>query len=475
MANSLDKIRKKMNILAFNEETNDDNKSIIRSKNIICPLCGEDVKIKINNYKIDLFDCKNGHSISHIPLNEFDSTQLINLENIKCDVCKENNKYTAYNNDFYKCYECNKNICPLCKLKHDKENKAHSIYNYDNNSYICAKHNEIYIHFCEFCQTNICTLCEKEHLNHSLLLLSKIMPDKKDILINLDNLKNSINNFNVIINKITGILYTVKININNYYKFVENIINNFDLKKRNYQILKNLNEIINNNNNIIKELNPINNRNDINDKISNIVNIYIKLNHNINMHIHPQMYRDIMLQNIASEQQQQQFLEWLEEQEVFQAESHIIPVKFVKYEEIIKFNGKKLLILFCHPNDKISNLLEKYNNFAFNVEPQTKFIYNGEILSPNLTINEAGITDESYIYVATPLTIFFRRSEPNPVVINCYSNDSVLSVIEKYRIISNDRDTSKKFIYNAKRLQFDKNMAEAGITNNSNIFVVKGK
>ena len=165
---------------------------------------------------------------------------------------------------------------------------------------------------------------------------------------------------------------------------------------------------------------------------------------------------------------------------MFQAESHIIPVKFVKYEEIIKFNGKKSLIIFCRPNDKISNLLEKYNNFAFNVEPQTKFIYNGEILSPNLTINEAGITDESYIYVATPLTIFFRQSgqstiKPNPVVINCYSNDSLLSVIEKYRIISNDRDTSKKFIYNAKRLQFDKNMAEAGITNNSNIFVVKGK
>ena len=34
----------------------------------------------------------------------------------------------------YICYECKKNLCPLCKFIHDK---LHSIINYDNKNYIC--------------------------------------------------------------------------------------------------------------------------------------------------------------------------------------------------------------------------------------------------------------------------------------------------------------------------------------------------
>ena len=62
MANSLDKERKKMNILAMSyDNDNNDKVSLIRSKNIICPKCGELIKMKIDNYKIKLFECKNNH------------------------------------------------------------------------------------------------------------------------------------------------------------------------------------------------------------------------------------------------------------------------------------------------------------------------------------------------------------------------------------------------------------------------------
>ena len=77
----------------------------------------------IKDYKINLYDWKNGHRKENILLNEFEETQNIYLSNIICDICKKNNKSISYNNIFYKCLTCNNNICPLCKSNHDKEHK----------------------------------------------------------------------------------------------------------------------------------------------------------------------------------------------------------------------------------------------------------------------------------------------------------------------------------------------------------------
>ena len=187
MANSIDKSRKKMNILVINNKIINNNKSTIKSKNIICQQCYENVKIKIDNYKIDLLECKNGHSMNKISLNEFENTQIINLKNIKCDICKKKNKYNTYNNEFYKCYECNKNICPLCKIEHDKLN--HNIYNYDIYKYICNKHNDSFTNYCNNCKINLCTICEEDHVNHDKILLSKMMINKNKLINKLEELK----------------------------------------------------------------------------------------------------------------------------------------------------------------------------------------------------------------------------------------------------------------------------------------------
>ena len=140
MANSFDKTRKKMSILVFdidNDNINDNTK--IKSKKIICPECNEDIKMNIKDYKINLKECKNNHKINNILFNEFEETQMIDLKNIKCGICKENNKATTYKNEFYKCYDYNINLCPLCKIKH---NNNHNLINYDKINVICYKHNE---------------------------------------------------------------------------------------------------------------------------------------------------------------------------------------------------------------------------------------------------------------------------------------------------------------------------------------------
>ena len=228
MANSIDKERKMMNIIVLIDETSYDNKKLIKSKNIICPKCGENIKIKINNYKINLFECKNKHRINNIYLNDFEKAQMVDLASIKCDICKEYNKANVYNNEFYKCFICNLNICLLCKSKHDE---THNLINYDKIHYKCNKHGnsyDSYTNYCKNCKINICSLCEKAHLNHDKILLSNMIYEKKELLNKLANLKSSITSFNQNINKIIEILNMVKLNVEHIDKLSEHIINNYN-------------------------------------------------------------------------------------------------------------------------------------------------------------------------------------------------------------------------------------------------------
>ena len=77
------------------------------------------------------------------------------------------------------------------------------------------------------------------------------------------------------------------------------------------------------------------------------------------------------------------------------------------------------------------------------------------------------------------ICVIFRVSingQPNvPIMIQCTPNEKVSDIIEKYRNKANDYDDSKKFIFNAKNLNPNLSAAEAGITNNANIFVVRIK
>ena len=73
------------------------------------------------------------------------------------------------------------------------------------------------------------------------------------------------------------------------------------------------------------------------------------------------------------------------------------------------------------------------------------------------------------------LTIIFRTSsatDDKPIKIQCTSTDLVSDVIDRYRAKSEDKDRTKKFIFNAKELDQTKTVGEAGLTEGSNIFVV---
>ena len=66
-----------INILVYNNKNkNEKDKEIILNE-IICPKCQENILIDIKDYKINLYECKNGHKIDNILLSEFENIQKI--------------------------------------------------------------------------------------------------------------------------------------------------------------------------------------------------------------------------------------------------------------------------------------------------------------------------------------------------------------------------------------------------------------
>jgi len=275
--NEEDRKRNIINILV-----NENNEAIIKeneiiSKEIICPKCKENILIKIDEYKINLFNCKNNHYINKILIKEYENIEKIDISKIICDKCKIKNKSNTYNNEFYRCNICKINICPLCKSNH---NNNHKIINYNNKNYICEIHNMNYTKYCKDCKLNICFMCIKEHKNHSIIDYGDIIISNEDNIKEKNKLEEYINKLNNNIEDIIKILKEVKENMNKYYNIYNNIINNYNCENINYEILYNINEFNRYNNNIIKDINEIINNNNINNKFNNIINIYNKMNNN---------------------------------------------------------------------------------------------------------------------------------------------------------------------------------------------------
>ena len=204
-----------MNIIVNKINDNNDNIKEIMSKDVICPECGDNIYMNIKDFKINLYGCKYSHKINNILISRYENTQKIDLNKIKCDQCKENNKSITHNNEFFICNTCNKNICPLCKLKHDIN---HIIIKYDDKEYICKKHKEQFISYCKKCNENICSICESEHNNHDIINLGKIMPNKNELIKGMEKLKLEIDKFKNNIEIIKEILNRIIKMIEIYYK-----------------------------------------------------------------------------------------------------------------------------------------------------------------------------------------------------------------------------------------------------------------
>ena len=275
-ANQIDKERNEMSVLV-NEKTNtviNENKA--KSKEIICPKCGEACLINFNNYKIKLFECKNNHETNNILINDYNNTQIINENNIICGICNKYNKSITYNKQFYKCLTCNKNLCPICKSNHSNN---HKIIDYSNINYVCEIHNDLFYSYCKNCKVNLCIKCKSKHNNkHEIINYENILPDDDEIREELAKFRQKIDKLNEDINEIIKMLKKISENMEIYYNINNELLNNYELQKRNYHILKNVNFIKTNIK--INDIEDIINSNDILHKFNNLFNLYNSLINN---------------------------------------------------------------------------------------------------------------------------------------------------------------------------------------------------
>ena len=72
-------------IIGNNVPNQNEIKSIIKSKEVRCPKCQENILIKFDNYNIILYNCKNKHKEENISFNRLVETQKIDLSKIICN------------------------------------------------------------------------------------------------------------------------------------------------------------------------------------------------------------------------------------------------------------------------------------------------------------------------------------------------------------------------------------------------------
>ena len=212
-ANKIDIKNKKMNIIVNNSnDSNFNNENGILPNEILCPECGESIRINFKDYKIDLFECKNDHKFNNILLENFKFKNNEEKSEIICSKCNLNKNNRADVN-FYKCYTCGIFLCQSCNL-----NQKHNTFEYHIKDYKCIEHNLKFNSYCTECKKNICVFCEKEHIDHNVIYYKDIFKnegnlkdDNKDLKIKIDLLKDDIN-------EIIKILYKIINNLDIYYK-----------------------------------------------------------------------------------------------------------------------------------------------------------------------------------------------------------------------------------------------------------------
>ena len=169
------KERKEISVLVI-DNADDLDAKIIKSKDVICPKCGELCLINFDECKVKLNSCKNKDE-QLISLDEFDKTQFVNENKILCDICNKRSKGKATEEKFWRCGTCNKNICIICKSAHDKD---HILIEYNKKNYVCHKHNEPLKSYCEACQLNLCEKCNTKHdKEHKIISFEEIMKYRK--------------------------------------------------------------------------------------------------------------------------------------------------------------------------------------------------------------------------------------------------------------------------------------------------------
>ena len=216
--------------------------------------------------------------ITEIPIKNYIKKIYEFYNSIKCAKCKKeyepnmsskNNNKSRLSEDeeeeeeeeegddkksFFLCYSCNKYYCKDCKEEHIKlysKNDSslsdkHFILSVDKLSCYCLYHKEKNFGYCHNCKQNICIKCvnNKRHNSHDIVLFKNILINSKEVSeikkkINIE--KKNLNFFESIFmenwNNLKKQFYALLENKKEICKLKEFLINEYEKKSFNYQMI----------------------------------------------------------------------------------------------------------------------------------------------------------------------------------------------------------------------------------------------
>ena len=86
-----------MNVLVLECQDLNEENNLIKSNYIICPECKEIAYISIEDFKITIYGCQQGHVTKKLKLDEFIKTQYKDQSKITCDKCQTPKSETFQN------------------------------------------------------------------------------------------------------------------------------------------------------------------------------------------------------------------------------------------------------------------------------------------------------------------------------------------------------------------------------------------
>ena len=162
----------------------------------------------------------------------------------------------------------------------------------------CIEHGEIFNFYCHDCFKNICTLCEeKEHKNHNIESLDKILIDDEKLLSIKQSVEEDLNDLNNINKYFNQLIEKIKEQFLYFYslkqkeiEIKQKIIQDYDVIKYNYNCIQNIYTISNQSINsekkkIISNLEKLNieNNNDLLSKLKLIFNYLYETSQSTNL------------------------------------------------------------------------------------------------------------------------------------------------------------------------------------------------
>ena len=107
----------------------------------------------------------------------------------------------------------------------------------------------------------------------------------------------------------------------------------------------------------------------------------------------------MIIEQMMQKQQIPQKMQMKEQIEKIQKKEEIFEKRSVIFRKYhFGMEGKPIMVQ-CYSNEKIAKVIERYRNSSFDFNETEKFIFHARALNPNITVDEAGIINNSLIFV----------------------------------------------------------------------------